>query len=341
MPERPTSSDSANPPSSNRLRLVFMGTPPFAAVCLQALLDDGRDVAAVVSQPDRPAGRGRRMHRSAVAELADSHDIEVLQPDRAGDPEFVERLEAIAPDLAVVVAYGRILPNRVLDLPRLGCINAHASLLPLLRGAAPIQHAILQGHERTGVTIMQISQRMDAGDMLRTGELEITDQDDTASLAAKLAELSARLLQQTLDDVGAGRLSPVSQDESLATYAAPITAEHARINWSDSAETCERRVRAVRPRPGAFTFDGATRLKVLQSRVCVDAPSEASVPSDSGTAFAIDGDALLVSCGQGVLAIDTLQPEGRRPMSGADYQRGSGRELPRELDSRTDGAPDR
>lgn len=322
------------------MRLVFMGTPPFAAVCLQALLDDGRDVAAVVSQPDRPSGRGRRMHRSAVAQLADSHDIEVLQPDRAGDPAFVERLQAIAPDLAVVVAYGRILPNRVLDLPRLGCINAHASLLPLLRGAAPIQHAVLQGHARTGVTIMQISERMDAGDMLRKADLEIAGDDDTASLAEKLANLSAQLLTQTLDDITADRLSPTSQDESLATYAPPITAEHARINWSDTAETCERRVRAVRPRPGAFTFDEATRLKVLESRVRVDATAEAGRTMDAGTAFAVEGDALLVTCGQGVLAIDKLQPEGRRPMSGADYQRGSGRELPRALDARTDGYAD-
>ena len=281
------------------------------------------------------------MHRSAVAQLADSHDIEVLQPDRAGDPAFVERLEAIAPDLAVVVAYGRILPNRVLDLPRLGCINAHASLLPLLRGAAPIQHAILQGHDRTGVTIMQISERMDAGDMLRTGEVEIAADDDAASLAEKLAEMSSQLLLRTLDDIGADRLSPVRQDESLATYAAPITAEHSRINWSDTAETCERRVRAVRPRPGAFTFDQATRLKVLQSHVCVDSTAEAGETASAGTAFAIDGDALLVTCGEGVLAIDKLQPEGRRPMSGADYQRGSGRELPRGFDTKTDGLPDR
>ncbi|TFH19640.1 MAG: methionyl-tRNA formyltransferase, partial [Myxococcales bacterium] len=227
-----------------------MGTPPFAAVCLEALLETRHTVEAVVTQPDRPAGRGRGIHRSAVAELADSHGLETLQPERAGEPDFLERLAVLAPDLAVVVAYGRILPARAIEIPALGCINAHASLLPLLRGAAPIQHAILEGHERTGVTIIRINERMDAGDMLIAREIAIHSDDDCGSLTRRLAVISAELLVAAAADIAAGRDAARGQDESKATYAPPITKEHAWIEWSEDAARCERRVRAVRPRPG-------------------------------------------------------------------------------------------
>jgi len=303
-----------------------MGTPPFAAVCLEALLGTRHTVEVVVTQPDRPAGRGRELRRSAVAELADRHGLEVLQPEHAGEPAFLESLTALAPDLAVVVAYGRILPARAIEIPVLGCINAHASLLPLLRGAAPIQHAILDGHERTGVTIMRINERMDAGDMLLARETPIGPDDDSGSLAQRLAAISAELLVTAIDDIAAGRATAEAQDESEATYAPPITKEHTRIDWSEDAARCERRVRAVRPRPGAFTFDDATRLKIVRARVATQVGRH-----EPGTAVELHDDALIVTCASGALALDTVQPEGRRPMTAGDYQRGCGRPLPRRL----------
>ena len=280
----------------------------------------------MVTQPDRPAGRGKQLRRSAVAALADTQGLEVLQPERAGEASFVDRLRELAPDLAVVVAYGRILPTRVLEVPALGCINAHASLLPLLRGAAPIQHAILEGHERTGVTIMQLDPEMDAGDMLLRGEIPIGATDDAGDLAHRLSTLSAELLVRAIDEIAAGRAHPETQDHARATYAPPITAEHTRMDWTEDADRCERRVRAVRPRPGAFTFDDGKRLKVLRSHV-VDAPGG----DPPGTAVQLTGDALVVTCGRGALALDIVQPEGRKAMSGADYQRGCGVALPRAL----------
>lgn len=312
--------------SGRALRLVFMGTPPFAAVCLDALLASRHNVEAAVTQPDRRAGRGKHLRRSAVKELAQARAIEILQPERAGEPTFVERLAVIAPDLAVVVAYGRILPARVLDVPALGCINAHASLLPLLRGAAPIQHAILEGHERTGVTIMRINERMDAGDMLRSRAVQILSDDDSATLAHRLAELSAELLLETIDDIAAGRAPAVAQDESLATYAGPITRDDARIDWGEDAERTERRVRAMRPRPGAFTFDDRTRLKVIDVGL-----ADVQGAHEPGMVVTLHDDAMIVACGRGALALRTVQPEGRRSMSAGDYQRGSGRPLPRRL----------
>ena len=303
-----------------------MGTPPFAAVALRRLLSTHHRLAAVVSQPDRRAGRGRKLTPSAVKQVALEHDLEILQPERAGDPDFIARLGEIAPDLAVVVAYGRILPKRTLAVPRLGCINAHGSVLPALRGAAPIQHAILEGRASTGVTIMQINERMDAGDMLLCEEIAIEADDDTASLGTRLATLGADLLVRAIDDIATGTARAVAQDESLATYAPPIHSEDALIRWDAPAVSIERRVRALRPRPGAFTYDSGRRLKLLRTAV-----RELAGDAPVGTLIAEPGRAMMVACGEGALELIEVQPEGRKAMTGADYLRGCGEAVDRRL----------
>jgi methionyl-tRNA formyltransferase len=307
------------------LQLVFMGTPPFAAVCLERLLRGPHDVRAVVTRADRPRGRGQELQPSAVKALAVEHGLEVLQPRTAKDETFQARLRELAPDVAVVVAYGRILPSAVIEIPRLGCINAHASLLPRLRGAAPIERAILEGERETGVTIMRIDERMDAGDVIAMRRVPIGATTDAASLRETLAELSADLLAEVLDQLAAGTARFTPQDEGAATYAPPLDKREAAIDWNASAESVERQVRAFRPSPGAFTFDGKRRLKILSATVVDDRPD-----AEAGTLLA-GNDAMLVACGRGSLRIDMVQPEGKRPMSGADYLRGAAAPRPRRL----------
>jgi methionyl-tRNA formyltransferase len=314
------------------LDIVFMGTPAFARVCLEALLASRHRVVAVVTQPDKPAGRGMKLSESAVKRLARERGIEVRQPVKLRDAGFVEWLRDLAPDLAVVVAYGRILPADVLAIPRLGCINAHASLLPALRGAAPIQRAIMEGLRETGVTIMRISEEMDAGDMLMSAAVEITADTDGPSLHDRLAETAAPLLVAAVDAIADGSAVRTPQDHAAATYAPPIRAHDARIDWQRSAAAIDRQIRALRPRPGAYTHDGPVRLKVLSARPHAGRSHGPGTSARPGTLLGAGEAGVDVACGDGVLTLIEVQPEGRKAMKAADYLRGRPQPLPRELD---------
>lgn len=312
------------------IRIVFLGTPTFAVPTLRALLaDPGLIVPLVVTQPDRPSGRGRRLAASPVKAVAEERGIPVFQPERLRGPEAVERLRAASPDLLVIAAYGQILRQAVLDLPRHGCLNVHPSLLPRHRGPAPIPAAILAGEERTGVTIMLTDRGMDTGPLL-TQERMAIDPDDTAdTLGERLALLGGGLLVRTIRPWLAGQLVPRTQDEAAATVTRTFTRADGAIDWSRSAPALERQVRALNPWPRAYTFDRGKRLLILRARA-VEARGEgtgegqgetAALPP--GTVFAGAADGLCVATGLGALRLDEVQPEGRRPLVASVYRRGT------------------
>lgn len=286
---------------------------------LRRLLATRHRVLAVVTRPDKPRGRGQQLEPSPVKRLALEAGIEVLGPASARDEAFLARLRELRADLGVVVAYGRILPRAALDAPRLGCINAHASLLPLLRGAAPIERAILAGLTETGVTIMQMNEGLDEGDVLAEGRTPIPDSMTGAELRDVLAAMSADLLVETIDRFAEadGPLPATPQDDAAATFAPPLKKNEAAIHWGADARDLWLRVRAFAPRPGAFAFDGKSRLKILEATPH-DTPHDAA----PGTVLGPGSRGLLVACGRGVLELVTVQPEGRRAMSVLDYERG-------------------
>jgi methionyl-tRNA formyltransferase len=296
-----------------------MGTPAFAVPALDRLATGRHSVVAVVTQPDRPTGRGQRLQAGAIKTLASRLGLEVLQPASAKDPGFAERLTDIAPDLAVVVAYGQILPRAILAIPRFGAINAHASLLPHLRGAAPIQRALLRGDSRSGVTVMKINERMDAGDILSLRGIDIGAKDDAQTLGGKLAMLAAEMLEEAVESIAVGCSVPTPQDESLATYAPMLRRAESEISWASPAIEIERQIRAFRPDPGAFTFHDGLRLKVLDGDV---APGGDEDPP--GTVSESASGEFLAACGRGALILRRVQPEGGRPMSAPEYFRGKG-----------------
>ena len=289
------------------MRIVFAGTPAFAVPSLEALLASGHSLVAVYTQPDRPAGRGRRLQPSPVKRLALVHRIPVIQPDTLRDPRAIENFARLRPDLLVVAAYGLILPREILEIPALGAINVHASLLPRWRGAAPIQRAILAGDRETGVTIMQVVEALDAGPMLLKKATPIDPRETAGQLHDRLARLGAEALREVLPALASGRVDPEPQDESRATYAAKITKAEARLDWRRPATELERAVRAYNPWPGAHTgFDGRT-LRIWQAEA-VDAPAAA----EPGTVIEARR-TLEVACGEGRLRLLEVQlPGGRR-----------------------------
>ncbi|HWE60992.1 MAG TPA: methionyl-tRNA formyltransferase [Chloroflexota bacterium] len=307
------------------LRIVFMGTPAFAVPSLRALLSineiDGTPihVVGVVTQPDRPAGRGRRLTASPVKTEALAAGIPVQQPEHLRRPEALQALQALAPDLIVVAAFAQILSKRVLDLPRCGCLNVHASLLPRYRGAAPIQAAILDGAPETGVCIMRMEAGLDTGPVLACYREPILPDDTAESLGARLAMGGAELLLRTVPDWVRGAIVPEPQDETQATVTRPLRKEDGRIDWQLPAAYIERQVRAMFPWPGAYTTAGGALLKVRAASV-VSAPTAGQTP---GTLLAApEGPYPLVVTGDGLLALREVQPAGRRPMAGADWLRG-------------------
>jgi methionyl-tRNA formyltransferase len=299
------------------LRVVFFGTPEFAVPSLGALLDGPDRVVAVVCQPDRPAGRGQRLHAPPVKVLAESRGVPVEQPLKIRTAEFLSFLAAAAPDLGVVAAYGRILSQALLDVPRLGFINVHASLLPRYRGAAPIQWAIVRGERLTGVTIMQMNERMDEGDVLLQRETPIGPEETYGELERRLALLGAEALSAALDGLSSGSLAPRPQDHAAATLAPIIRKEDGEIDWTRPAEEIARRVRGFNPWPSAFTHvpDGKV-LKIHRARAA--GSGRAGVP---GTVVAV-GDEVAVATGQGLLLVEELQLEGRRRLGAAEFARG-------------------
>lgn len=293
------------------LRLVFAGTPEFAAEHLQALLDTPHQIVAVYTQPDRPAGRGQKLMPSPVKQLALQHGLPVLQPPTLRDPAAQEELRALAPDLMVVVAYGLILPQVVLDIPRLGCINSHASLLPRWRGAAPIQRAVQAGDAESGVTVMQMEAGLDTGPMLLKVTTPITAADTGGSLHDRLAQLGPQAVVQAIAGLAAGTLQGEVQDDALATYAHKLNKDEARIDWNRPADELERLVRAFNPWPICHsTLDGQP-LKVLAAE-----PAEGR--GQPGQILDASKDGLTVACGEGALRLTRLQLPGGKPLAFAD-----------------------
>jgi methionyl-tRNA formyltransferase len=298
-------------------RVVFMGTPPFARTILDALLARSDPVVGVVCQPDRPRGRGLAVEAPAVKELALARGLPVLQPERMRDPAFLDALRALAPDLIVVAAYGRILPRIVLDLTPHGCINVHASLLPRHRGAAPIAHAIMAGDSVTGVCIMAMSEEMDAGDVLLVRESPIGPEDTTGSLTGRLAGLGAVAIGDAIDGLHDGTVRPTPQPAVGVTFAPRIDRSHAQIAWSRPAVELERLVRAMQPAPAAWTTLAGKTLKVHRASVVED--TAAALPD---TVLRADSGGLDVATGAGVLRLLEVQLEGKRRMDVAAFLQG-------------------
>lgn len=293
-----------------RLRVAFMGTPDFSVPALTALIDAGHEVVCVYSQPPRPAGRGQKERLSAVHAAAAERGIPVRTPVSLKNAEAQADFAGLNLDIAVVVAYGLILPKAILAAPRLGCLNIHASLLPRWRGAAPIQRAILAGDAETGVTIMQMDEGLDTGAMLLTRKLAITAGTTAGSLHDGLSELGSQMIVEALD--GIESLKPIAQPADGVTYAAKITRDEARIDWTKSAAEIDRQVRGFAPMPGAWFQNGADRIKVL-------AATPANAQGEPGTVI----DALpTVACGEGGLILTRVQREGKGPMAIGDFLRG-------------------
>lgn len=307
------------------LRLVFMGTPEFAVPSLQVLIDgqvDGQDmVVGVITQPDQPAGRGMTLRPPPVKVCALEHHLPVFQPPKLRVPGVLEQLEAWQPDLIVIAAYGKILPNTILDLPSYGCMNVHASLLPKYRGAAPIQWAIANGESKTGVTIMQVSQQMDAGNILYQKAIPITSSDTGGSMHDKLARLGAEALQEALVLFKQGKLNAQRQDETQVTYASLIKKEDGRIDWSQDAAMIERRIRAFHPWPSAYTTLQGKLLKIYAARI-EDAAVSASSVSRPGTVLESLPGQLVVATGAGALALDEVQLAGKKRLPIAEFLTG-------------------
>jgi methionyl-tRNA formyltransferase len=304
------------------MNLVFAGTPEFAVPALKALLDAGHAILAVYTQPDRPAGRGRKLGMSSVKEFALEHGLRVHQPVTLKTDSEAETLRALKPDALIVIAYGLILPKSILSIPRYGCINVHASLLPRWRGAAPIQRAIEAGDAKTGVTIMQMDAGLDTGAMLALAEIPLGADDNAATLHDQLADLGGRLLVDTLAQLARGTIVPQAQDNARATYAAKLKKEEARLDWNTDAELLARRIRAFNPWPVAHTTLAGQTLRLWH------AYAEARAPSGypPGTVLTADADGVRVRCATGVLRITRLQLEGGKVLEAHAFL--NGRPLP-------------
>ena len=301
------------------MRVVFMGTPDFAVGTLEALLQSRHQVVAVVTQPDKPKGRGKAMQFTAVKEVAVRAEIPVLQPKKVREPEVVEEIRQFHPDVIVVVAFGQLIPKAILDMPQYGCVNVHASLLPKYRGAAPIQWAVIDGEEKSGVTTMQMDEGLDTGDMLLTEEVVLDPQETGGSLFDKLSEVGAGLLLKTLDELEAGNIHPQKQPaESTTAYAAMLTKKMGEIDWTQSAVQIERLVRGLNPWPSAYTHLGQKTLKIW--RAAVHPLSEQK--KEPGTVILMDKKHFGVQTGDGMLEILELQLEGKKRMDADAFLRG-------------------
>jgi len=302
------------------LRIIFMGTPPLAATVLDALLSEKSfNVVAVVTQPDQPKGRDLKLQPSAVKELAVRNGLPVLQPERARESQFIEQVRALAPDLIVVAAYGQILPQALLDVPKFGCLNVHTSLLPKYRGAAPIQWAILNGDSETGVTIMKMDAGLDTGDIVSEERTPIASDDNAQTLHDRLAQFGGALLVRTIPDYVGGKIVPHPQPAESVTYARKITKEDGRLDWSQPAIVLWNRVRGLAPWPGTFTLvrrkNGTVLLKILRAELAegTGAPGEILAAEQAG---------VVVACGEGALRITELQREGGKRLSAGQFLAG-------------------
>ena len=303
------------------MRVVFWGTPHFAAPPLRALLGEGFDVAAVVTQPDKAVGRSRsKLESPPIKQIAIEEHIPVLQPERPrGDEAFAATLREIAPDLSVVVAYGHILPTSLIDLPRHGTLNIHASLLPALRGAAPIQAAIREGLAETGVTVMRMVAKLDAGPIVHQRRTPIFDDETGGELSLRLSELGAAAMIEALALMEVGAAAEQPQDDGGATYATKIDRGSTHIDWSRPATEVARLIRAYDPRPGAFTTHGDVAVKLFGARAMGSLST-----AQPGTVTVIDANGMAIACGEGAVQVTNLQPSGKRRLTPVEWAHGRG-----------------
>lgn len=299
------------------MRLVFLGTPAFAVPTLERIAATGHEVVEAVTQPDRPRGRGQNPAAPPVKEVALGLGIPVYQPERIRRPEAVEHLRALAPEAMVVVGYGQIIPQSVIDIPSLGILNVHASLLPRYRGAGPIQWAIVRGETRTGVTIMRIDAGLDTGDMLLKAETEIAPEENAIELGSRLSTMGADLLVEALAGLAAGTITPEKQDNNQATYAPLLKKEEGLIDWSLPASEIHNRIRGLQPWPGAYTTFRGQTVHIWKTKVAQAGPGGTPL---SGTIVSIKP--LLVACGSGSLELQELQLEGRKRLGAAEFSNG-------------------
>ena len=300
------------------MKILFMGTPEISATCLKKLIDDKKNIVAVVTREDKPRGRGKVMTPTPVKALAIENGIPAYTPKTLKDGEFSKLLSEIAPDIILVVAYGKILPPEVINYPKYGCINLHVSLLPKYRGAAPMQRAIMEGESETGVTIMYMDEGLDTGDIITTERFPITETDDFESVHDRSAEIGARLLSETVDLIFEGKAVRTEQDSSLATYAKKVEKEDCKIDFSLDAAVVDRRIRGVTPIPGAFAYLNGKMLKICRERVVFMSgrPGEVIEVDSSGDGY------ITVACGKDAIRISSLIPEGKGRMSAGDFVRG-------------------
>lgn len=298
-----------------KLRLVFMGTPDFASPSLQKLIERGEEVIAVVTQPDRPKGRGQQLAPPPVKVLAEKYGIPVLQPHKVRNPDFIDIMKAMGPDLIVVVAFGQILPKTLLEIPRYGCINVHASLLPRYRGAAPINWCVINGEAETGVTTMQMDVGLDTGDMLVSKETSIEPDENSGMLHDRLSVMGAVALDETLDLLAKGELLPRKQDDSLSCYAPMLRKEDGLIDWNRGPEVIRNLIRGTTPWPGAYTFFGGIPLKIFKAGI-------AHGSGAPGTVLHVGKKGIEVACSGGSLIIEELQMQGRKRLAAAEFLAG-------------------
>jgi methionyl-tRNA formyltransferase len=298
------------------MKIIYFGTPDFAVPSFQALIESGEDVISVVTQPDKVKGRGHQLSQPPVKELALSRGIRVLQPSGIRTPEFFDEIARLAPDIIVVVAYGKIVPPSILSLPPFGCVNVHASLLPQYRGAAPIQWALINGDEKTGITTMLLDEGMDTGDILLREEVEIYEEDNAYTLSSRLSQVGACLLMKTIKGLKDKMIIPSPQG-GRATFAPPLKKENGRINWSLSAREISNLIRGTYPWPGAYCYLNGEKINITKAKV---------VPhNNKGTAGQIEqitGSDILVSAGNGILALSEVKPEGKKIMSASAFMHG-------------------
>lgn len=303
------------------MRIVFMGTPDFAVGSLQALAEAGKyEIVSVITQPDRPKGRGRQMLMTPVKEYALSQGYEVHQPQRVKTPEFVAQLREMNPDLIVVAAFGQLLSQEILEMPKYGCINVHASLLPKYRGAAPIHYAIMQGEKESGVTIMQMDIGMDTGDMIKKVAVSIDENMTMGELHDELKVKGAQLLLEVIEDIEAGKAMPEKQNADEATYASLLKRDMERIDWSKAAADIHNLIRGFNPAPGAFTkLPDGKNLKIWGSRL-----TDKATTAEAGTIVEVTKHSFFVACGDGVLEIIEVQPESKKRMPAQVFINGRG-----------------
>jgi methionyl-tRNA formyltransferase len=303
------------------LKIIFMGTPDFAVAALDALCRDGREVILAVTQPDRQKGRGRKVIQTPVKVCAEKWGVPVFQPARIREAGAIEQIRSLEPDLIVVAAFGQILPQELLDIPRLGCINIHASLLPRLRGAAPIQWSVINGDSESGITLMQMDAGLDTGDILFQESVPIGPQETGESLYDRLAQLGGEMIVKYLPAIEAGDVHPVPQQDSLSTYAPMLKKEMGEIDWTMPAGQIEQRMRGMLPWPGAYTTLGGHILKIWRARVQTDAQVPAG--TSPGTVLYTDKKTICVAAGQGALELLEVQAEGKKRMETDAFLRGT------------------